>query len=66
MSFKEFVIAIGRKDLIEILGNWPTDREVPDVYAVPMKKMLKDYYIVGGMPEAQNSLSYPSIGMTDP
>ena len=52
MSFKEFVIANGRKDLIEILENWPTDRVVPDLYAVPMKKMLKDYYIVGGMPEA--------------
>ena len=52
MSFKEFVIASGRKNLIEILGNWPTDRAVPDLYAVPMKKMLKDYYIVGGMPEA--------------
>ena len=52
MSFKEFVIASGRKDLIEILGNWSTDRAVPDLYAVPMKKMLKDYYIVGGMPEA--------------
>ena len=31
MSFKEFVIASGRKDLIEILGNWPTDRAVPDL-----------------------------------
>jgi predicted AAA+ superfamily ATPase len=52
MSFKEFVIACGRSDLIEILKDWPTDRPVPDLYAVPMKKMLKDYYIVGGMPEA--------------
>ncbi len=52
MSFKEFVIACGRNDLIEILKDWPTDRPVPDLYAVPMKKMLKDYYIVGGMPEA--------------
>ena len=33
MSFKEFVIANGRKDLIEILENWPTDRAVPDLYA---------------------------------
>ncbi len=52
MSFREFVIACGRSDLIEIMKDWPTDRPVPDLYAVPMKKMLKDYYIVGGMPEA--------------
>ena len=52
MSFKEFVMACGRSDLIEMLKEWPTDRAVPDLYAVPMKKLLKEYYIVGGMPEA--------------
>ncbi len=52
MNFKEFVIANGREDLIEVLGNWKIDRAVPDLYAVPMKKLLKDYYIIGGMPEA--------------
>ena len=52
MSFKEFVIACGRTDLLEILDRWPTDRAVPDLYAAPMKKLLKEYYIIGGMPEA--------------
>ena len=52
MSFKEFVIANGREDLIKIFENWPLDREIPDLYSVPMKKLLKDFYIVGGMPEA--------------
>ena len=52
MSFKEFVIACGRTDLVEILSKWPTDRAVPDLYAAPMKKLLKEYYIIGGMPEA--------------
>ena len=52
MSFKEFVIACGRTDLVEILERWPTDRAVPDLYAAPMKKLLKEYYIIGGMPEA--------------
>lgn len=52
MSFKEFVIANGREDLIEIFDKWPIDRVIPDLYAVPMKKLLKEYYIVGGMPEA--------------
>ncbi len=52
MSFREFVIANGREDLIEILSRWKTDRPVPDLYAIPMKKLLKDYYVIGGMPEA--------------
>ena len=52
MSFKEFVIANGREDLIEVFDEWPVDRPVPELYSVPMKKLLKEYYIVGGMPEA--------------
>ena len=52
MSFKEFVIANDRKDLIDIFDNWPEDRPIPELYSIPMKKMLKEYYIVGGMPEA--------------
>ena len=52
MNFKEFVIANGREDLIKIFESWPLDREIPDLYSVPMKKLLKDFYIVGGMPEA--------------
>ena len=51
MSFKEFVIANGRADLIEIFDEWPIDRVIPELYSVPMKKLLKEYYIVGGMPE---------------
>ncbi|MBR5678815.1 MAG: ATP-binding protein [Paludibacteraceae bacterium] len=52
MNFKEFVIANGREDLIDVLGTWPVDRPVPELYAVPMKNLLKEFYVVGGMPEA--------------
>ncbi len=52
MSFKEFVIACGRRDLVEVMGLWPVDRPVPDLYALPLRKLLKEYYITGGMPEA--------------
>ena len=52
MDFKEFIIAKGRDDLIRVFRNWPTDREIPELYSVPMKKLLKEYYVVGGMPEA--------------
>ena len=52
MSFKEFIIASGRQDLIDIFGDWPKDRVIPPLYSVPMENLLKEYYIVGGMPEA--------------
>ena len=52
MNFKEFVIANGRTDLIDIFDKWPTDRVIPDIYRLPMEHLLKEYYIVGGMPEA--------------
>ncbi len=52
MNFREFVIANGRDDLLEILSSWKTDRPVPDLYSIPMKKLWKEYYVVGGMPEA--------------
>ena len=55
MSFKEFVIANGREDLIEMLGKWAIDREIPELYRIPMIKLLKEYYIIGGMPEVVNT-----------
>ena len=52
LSFKEFVIANDRMDLIDTFREWPANREIPELYAVPMMQLLKEYYIVGGMPEA--------------
>lgn len=37
--------------MIEVFDKWPVDRVIPDLYSVPMKKLLREYYIVGGMPE---------------
>lgn len=51
MSFKEFVIANNRMDLIEVFDEWPTEREIPKIYKEPMEELLKAFYIVGGMPE---------------
>lgn len=52
MNFKEFAMAAGGEELVKVLSDWPHDRAIPDLYSVPMKKLLKEYYIVGGMPEA--------------
>ena len=52
MSFREFAIASGEGSLIEMLQDWNVDRPVPDYIDVPMKKLLREFYVVGGMPEA--------------
>ena len=52
MDFREFVLANGRTDLIQVFEQWPVERPIPDLYSVQMKKLLSEYYIVGGMPEA--------------
>ena len=51
MSFKEFVVANGQEKYIELLANWNREREIPEVYSRPLEQLLKEYYIVGGMPE---------------
>lgn len=52
MSFKEFLWACGADQVAGILEDWPTDRPIPEVYSVQLSKLLKEYYSVGGMPEA--------------
>ena len=52
MNFREFCIACGRDKFVGALEGWPADRPVPGLYDDPMKKLLRDFYIVGGMPEA--------------
>ncbi len=52
MSFKEFVIASEQKGLVELLSSWPCDREIPELYTHPMEKLLREFYAVGGMPDA--------------
>ena len=52
MSFEEFVIADGGEKYIQGLKKLAFEREIPELYTVPLEKYLKNYYIVGGMPEA--------------
>ena len=51
MSFEEFLNAANENKYLELLKNWPVDREIPKAYSSPLKKLLKTYYTVGGMPE---------------
>ncbi len=52
MSFEEFVMADGGEKYIQGLRKLPLNREISELYTVPFEKYLKNYYIVGGMPEA--------------
>lgn len=52
LSFKEFLSAMGEEKYISLFSSWPMDREIPELYANPLRDLLKKYYIIGGMPEA--------------
>ena len=52
MNFEEFVIADGGKKYIEGIRKMPFEAEISSLYTVPMEKYLKNYFIIGGMPEA--------------
>lgn len=52
MSFEEFVIADGGEKYIAGIKSLAFEREISELYTVPLEKYLKNYYIVGGMPEA--------------
>lgn len=52
MNFEEFVIADGGEHLLKGLKKLDLSREVPELYTIPLQKYLKNYYVVGGMPEA--------------
>ena len=51
MSFEEFVIAEGGAALIDGLKRQDLEHAITELYSVPMEKHLKNYFIVGGMPE---------------
>lgn len=52
MSFEEFVVADGGKKYIDGIKKMKFESEIPEIYTVPFEKYLKNYYIIGGMPEA--------------
>ncbi|MEE3453814.1 ATP-binding protein [Dialister sp.] len=52
MTFREFVMANGDEALLTAMDRMDISRELPDMIAIPMKKYLKWYFVVGGMPEA--------------
>ena len=52
MSFREFVAADGGGKYLEALYRFALEREIPELITEPMMMYLKNYFIIGGMPEA--------------
>ena len=55
MSFEEFVIADGGKKYIYGLNKLNLEREIPELYTIPLEKYYKNYLVIGGMPEVVQS-----------
>ena len=51
MSFSEFLCANGETALLDGVARYALDEPLPELYAEPLSRYLKQYYIVGGMPE---------------
>jgi predicted AAA+ superfamily ATPase len=51
LSFREFLCAEGLGETVQMVEDFDTTREIPEAFSVPLAKALKNYYIVGGMPE---------------
>ena len=51
MNFREYVMASGEEELLDLFADWPVDRAIPELYFRLMEHLLKEYYVVGGMPE---------------
>lgn len=55
LSFKEYLIAIGKEEFTKIIEN--KNEEMLKVFSEEIKRYLREYYYVGGMPEVVNDFS---------
>lgn len=52
MTFTEFLLANGDKNLAKYLETVTNIEPIPDAFFNPLYKKLKMYYVTGGMPES--------------
>lgn len=55
MSFLEFVMAMGREELAEYIIRKPRGEKVRQPFHDELVSLLREYYVVGGMPAAVRS-----------
>lgn len=54
MSFSEFLIATNNESLYEYLKSFKSNA-IPEIIAAKLEELLKQYLVIGGMPEVVNS-----------
>lgn len=54
MSFSEFLIATNNEGLFEYLKSFKS-KAIPEIIAAKLEELLKQYLVIGGMPEVVNS-----------
>lgn len=52
MTFTEFLLANGDKNLVNFIDSISSIEPIPDIFINPLNEKLKMYFITGGMPEA--------------
>ena len=52
MSFTEFLLANGDKNLVDYLQSVQSIEPIPEAFFNPLSEKLKMYYVTGGMPES--------------
>jgi len=52
MTFEEFLLASNRPGLVEFLANYGLGDEIPPAMHSELMRLVKQYCVVGGMPEA--------------
>ena len=66
MNFSEFAYACGAERYFKGIRNRQMEDALPDLYTVPLEKLLKQYFVIGGMPEAvQNWINHHNYELID-
>ena len=55
MTFTEFLLANGDKNLVEYMKGLEAIEPIPEIFFNPLQEKLKMYFITGGMPESVRS-----------
>lgn len=57
MTFEEFLLAMSKPKLLEFIQNYSFKTEIPDTIHNELLRYIKDFFVVGGMPEAVKEYS---------
>jgi len=66
LTFTEFLLASGKKNLVDYLSSIDTFDPIPDAFFQPLYEQLKMYCVTGGMPEAvRNWTEFHDVGLVE-